>query len=292
MDLSFKQMEDEEKACLVEEGENVAIIRRSSLGHRKKKAFARVAAAVAVFCVLATLLHYNISTPTEVGGPIRKDGTLAMNSTYQHKSDNSTTDGSNNAEKATVNETSVVVATETVATLQQNVESTVATEDPMKPVTETPVVIVDTEATPIAVSSTSSTPGVLPRLTREQLLNPIDLASNYHQPVEYGQDDLSKISVLKKRFAEGRAEVVKKLKIDYGEYYESIFLPGGKSIGRSALASPHWQVFKKDVQYMTGYKYFVQKMKLKLVQAQLKFLETENPTTTLTRFVHAHGGHR
>lgn len=293
-----RRVQDEENANLLPV-EDSKIVKIQGQQKSFRSAFIIFTATLAVLCVIGNL-HRQAFAPTgRQVGTVHKNGTLAMYSTYdEHKSDNSTyiADNSNpgTAKEATVNEASDAIATEPITPTPQHVEpvseappqaSTVA---PTERVIETPVVIA-TEPTPETtttdISSTSSEPNRLPRFTREQLLSPIDLAANNHASLDYGQDDFSKISVLQKRFAEGRAEYIKDLRIMYGEYYEKMFLPDGKSVGHNGIFSSTWGEGK-------GWERFVMKMKLKLVQLQLKFLETENPTTTLTRFVHLHGGHR
>jgi hypothetical protein len=249
---STRQVEDEENAGLLEGGYD----KNQKISGQKKSlrmACCLFSAAVSIFFVIGYLNRQIWPHTGGAGGEaIHKDGTLAMNSTYAHKTVNASASIANHSNPDTAQ------------------EATVSGTAVAEPVTETPVAI-DTE------------PSLLPRLTREQLLSPIDLAANNHAPLDLGGDDLSKISVLKKRFAEGRAEYVKDLKIMYGEYYEKMFFLDGRSVGRQIYHGSEAALERER---------FVMKMKLKLVQLQLKFLETKNPTTTLTRFVHLNGGHR
>ena len=121
-------------------------------------------------------------------------------------------------------------------------------------------------------------------------------------PVDYQGENLASIKGMKKLFAQGKAKHLEYLRDMYGDYVEKLFYPPGEpTYPRHLVTSPYGfvkNVLSKgqlegfDTEKNNGLEHFVHKLKLKIVQAQLKWLEEKNPTTTVSRFIHVHGGHR
>lgn len=142
----------------------------------------------------------------------------------------------------------------------------------------------------------------LPKLTKDQLMDRRDLYANIHVPTDYQGENLASIGGMRKLLHQGREKYWKRLQRQdqYGSHAERIFQKRGESVrtgaGKHVFTEP-WNVANDHrlknwgPEKRMGQKWFMEKIKLKLVQAQLKFLEADSPDTTLTRFVHVHGGH-